>query len=81
MMERGLTRPGANETLVPSQHSKKKHSHDGKIRRRSTMSNDNRKVSAVTESRMTRWVQSTAVIYAKTGISEVGLFFQKFSNW
>jgi hypothetical protein len=26
-------------------------------------------------------MQAAAVIYAKTGISEVGLFFQKFSNW
>jgi hypothetical protein len=38
-------------------------------------------VSAVTESRLNRWVGASAVIYAKTGISEVGLFFHKFSNW
>lgn len=38
-------------------------------------------VSAVTESRLNRWVTASAVIYTKTGISEVGLFFQKFSNW
>ena len=76
-----MNRSGASDALVSTQHSHKKSMHGGKSHRRSTLSTDSRKVSAVTESRMTRWVQSTSVIYAKTGISEVGLFFQKFSNW
>jgi hypothetical protein len=80
MLSRGLMR-----AADPLPHTNPKRSKDGKHRHSQTQpggSGDNsRKISAFTESRYNRWLQSSVVIYAKTGISDIGLFFQKFNNW
>lgn len=94
MLSRGIERSGGRNSIIASHYpsnnndhrtvSSKEGTRHGKPSSASSVGggdDTNRKTSTITENKLARWLHIMSAIYAKTGISEIGLFFQKFSNW